>query len=421
MAFTQQPSIISEIMKLILDHTTDGIFVIGNDGSILDANIALLNMLGWELEQLTDPMPAFIVNMTEEQHKALLDGLKKGRKYPYEIVKRKHKDGTLLDVLASYWPINKGDILAIGMYKDFTEQMDIHRKLEESERIYRTLVEHLPEAIIMQKNGKIKLINTATLSFFGAEKPEDVIGRSIWDFLSSENKQYIQRIIDTVYDQSDTGQLSIAVDKLQRHDGEQIYAEIKIIPVGSGAEPDIQIVFQDITAEKHYESQLEQLAYHDPLTGLKNRRIFKDVVTLTIESAQYLNENAIMYIDIDKFKHINDTYGHDVGDQLLLQFAERLQSCVRHGDVVSRIGGDEFLILLNNIHNKQDIIDISERILDLTQHNYNIEAHTLSITASIGITDFSGEDIDYRSLIQRADKALYEAKEQRNRFVFYTT
>lgn len=154
MKITEQPMIMNEMMKLILEHTTDGIFAIAYSGAIIDANTALLNMLGWELHELKDNMPVFIENMTKAEHKQLLDGLKNGKRYPYEVVKRRQKDGSLLDILASYWPINKGEVLAIGMYKDFTQQMKIHRMLKRNERIYRTLLSIYPKPLSFRKTTK---------------------------------------------------------------------------------------------------------------------------------------------------------------------------------------------------------------------------------------------------------------------------
>lgn len=255
----------------------------------------------------------------------------------------------------------------------------------------------------------------------GAETAEQVIGRSFWDFISSENEQHIRTAIASTYDQSDTGQSSLVVDKLHRPGGQDIYAEINIIPIGHKEEPNIQVVFRDITIKKNYESKLEHLAFHDPLTGLKNRRIFKDIVTETIETADDLHCNALLYIDLDKFKHVNDTYGHHVGDQMLKQFAKRLVSCVRQNDVVCRVGGDEFLILLKDIHDKQTIVDIVERILQASQKSYEIGQYALQVTASVGISEFTNDSNDFRSLLQRADQALYKAKEHRNHYMFYSS
>ncbi len=258
------------------------------------------------------------------------------------------------------------------------------------------------------------------VKLFGRKKLDEIIDYSIWDFLSSERKEEIQSIIETVYDGNRLKEPETLVDKFYRNDGKEIYAEVKVIPIGSKEKPDIQIVFRDVTEKKRYESQLEHLAYHDPLTGLKNRRIFAEIVAESIELAKKdQGKIAIMYIDIDKFKSINDTHGHDVGDQLLQQFAERLKSSVRKHDVLCRVGGDEFLVLLKDINEEKEIVDIAERMLSIFQETYEIHDLSLHVTSSIGITVFLEDELDYKTLIYRADQALYQAKEKRNQYMFY--
>ncbi|QGS67893.1 PAS domain S-box protein [Oceanobacillus sp. 143] len=221
--------------------------------------------------------------MTIEEHQELLYQLSEGQDFPYTIMKRKHKDGKILDILASYRAINNKEVLAVGMYKDFTEQMYIQRKLMESEHCYRMLVEYLPETIIKQRDGRIDFVNSSGVQLFGRKQREDIIGYSIWDFVSSKRSEEIKNIIDTVYNHSDWSNPKIIVDKLIRDDGKEIFTEIKIIPIGSKEEPDIQIVIRDVTEKKRYESRLEYLAYHDPLTGLKNRRIFTKFLQIQLK------------------------------------------------------------------------------------------------------------------------------------------
>ncbi|MEH7523068.1 sensor domain-containing diguanylate cyclase [Bacillus sp. JJ1503] len=415
-----QPLMTDNILDLIWSNSTDAIFVLNYDGSVIDANPAFQNMLGWNTEELNGiAFPPFIANMTKEEHQALISQLKDGQNFPYMIVKRRDKDGAMLDILASYWSVNNKRILAIGMYKNFTEQMEIQKKLEESEYCYRTLVEYLPDAIVKQCNNKIRFVNSSGMEFFGVNKLEDILGYSIWDFVTSEGKGKIQKLFDDVYDNNIRNSPKAIVDHFVRQDGKEIWAEVKVIPIGRRDQPDIQIVFRDVTEKKRYESQLEYLAYHDPLTGLKNRRIFTEIVTESIESAKIAKEKiAIMYIDIDKFKSINDTYGHDVGDQLLQEFAKRLKSCVREFDVLCRVGGDEFLVLLKGIKEVMEIVNVAENMILAFQEPYKMIGSKLHVTSSIGIAVFPENGRDCQTLIYRADKALYRSKEKRNQYMF---
>src|SRR5699024_2531242 len=120
---------------------------------------------------------------------AFLQTLKDGENFPFEIVERKHKDGTELTILASYHVLNQDDVLAIAMYKDFTEQMNIQKQLQESEYNYRMLIENLPEAIIKIKEGKLNLVNSSAVTVFLEDDQEAIVGRSIWDFISREHQE----------------------------------------------------------------------------------------------------------------------------------------------------------------------------------------------------------------------------------------
>ena len=178
-----QPIVIDTVLDLIWNNTTDAIFALDHHGSVIDANPTFGTIIGWEMEELNSiAFPPFIVNMKKEEHQTLLSQLKSGQNFPYEIVKRRHKDGALLDILASYWSVNNERILAIGMYKDFTEQMLIQRKLEESEYCYRTLVEYLPEAIVKQRNDKIEFASSSAVKLFGRKKLDEIIDYSISGF-----------------------------------------------------------------------------------------------------------------------------------------------------------------------------------------------------------------------------------------------
>ncbi|MFC3883850.1 diguanylate cyclase domain-containing protein [Bacillus songklensis] len=183
------------------------------------------------------------------------------------------------------------------------------------------------------------------------------------------------------------------------------------------------VVSREITERKMYEEKLTHMAYHDALTGLPNRRLFKERLKQSIKEAErYRRKMAVMYMDMDmdNFKDINDTLGHDVGDELLEQFSKRIQSCLRESDTFARQGGDEFTILLPNIQGEEEDLQIAERILTSLQEPWNLGEYSFQTTSSIGIAFYPKDGITKNELMKYADIALYEAKKNgRNNFKTY--
>ena len=193
-------------------------------------------------------------------------------------------------------------------------------------------------------------------------------------------------------------------------------------------------IMQDITERKQAEAQIYNLAYFDSLTGLPNRLLFKEHLAHALNHAiRTKRVAAILFLDLDRFKYINDTLGHSIGDKLLQGVAERLLICVRRSDTVgrdeggdlnssvARLGGDEFTVLLNDITNVQDAARVSQRIISAVSQPFNLDSHEVTVTTSIGISLFPNDGNDIVTLIKNADTAMYYAKDLgRNNFQFYT-
>lgn len=418
----EETSIVDEeVFQLIWENTNDAIFLIGQDGEILHANPTFTDILGWTIDDIRGVTPPpFFVDMTPEQHEVFKNTLKNGQNINYCITKRKSKDGEILDILATYRAINKGEILAVGMYKDFTEQIEIQRKLEASEDCYRNLVEFLPDAVIVHNKHHIVFANPAGVNFLGQENLSSLVGRSIWKYIYSDNKERIKQSLVEVSEKNKLFKPTPNVEKILRFDYKVFYVEITSIPIEFNGESVMQILFRDVSDKKKYEMQLEKLAYHDPLTGLKNRRSFNDILEKTIESTRFTGEqHALMYLDLDKFKEVNDTLGHEMGDELLKHFAARLANNLRENSVICRIGGDEFLILIQSVSKLESVTRIVQRLYKVLQQPYHITEHIIEITASIGVSIFPQDGNNGKTLIKQADKALYEAKKVRNEINFY--
>jgi diguanylate cyclase (GGDEF)-like protein/PAS domain S-box-containing protein len=411
-----------EAFELIWENTNDAIFLISQSGAILHANPTFTDILGWTIEEIQgQTLPPSLHNMTKEQHDAFLNKLREGENVNYSLTKRRCKDGEILDILATYRPINKGEILAVGMYKDFTEQMEIQRKLEESEVCYRNLVEFLPDAVIVQNKHHIVFVNPAGVELLGLEDSNYMIGRSIWEFIDSENKEGVEYKLIEMNEKNDGAKPEPIEERLIRWDNKEFFVEITAIPMVFNGESVMQILIKDITDRKKIETELENLAFYDSLTGLRNRRSFHDVLELSLETANKKGEQlALLFMDLDKFKEVNDSLGHEIGDELLKQFSNRLINNVRGNSVLGRIGGDEFLILLKDIKSYQNVDNIAKRLYKALQQPYQIKGHYINTTASIGISIYPKDGTSGKRLIKYADQALYAAKETRNQLKFYS-
>lgn len=165
-----------------------------------------------------------------------------------------------------------------------------------------------------------------------------------------------------------------------------------------------------MTDRKKHEKQLEYLSFHDTLTGLPNRRLFSEHINHSLKAtAKEYKGLALMFLDLDRFKQINDRFGHDAGDELLRQFSNRVKACIRNEDVLVRMGGYEFVILLPTLTNEVQVIAMAERILKMLQDPLEIHGNTLIITSSIGIALYEEGDNETK-LLKKADIALYHAK-----------
>jgi diguanylate cyclase (GGDEF)-like protein len=184
---------------------------------------------------------------------------------------------------------------------------------------------------------------------------------------------------------------------------------------------ELVLIYSDVTKEKQIEEKLHQLAHFDALTALPNRTLFNDRLQQSLATAKrdktFL---ALMFLDLDKFKPVNDNYGHDVGDLLLKEVAKRLRDCVRESDTVSRIGGDEFVILFPVIEATQDAIVVAEKILYALNQPFELADHRISISGSIGIAVYPEHGSDEKLLSKNADIAMYYAKNAgRNNAMIY--
>lgn len=415
MAFQSEAFVDRDLLQLIWNNTNDAIFTIGYDGRILSTNPAFLNIQGWKKEDFQDRnMFSLFMNTSTKEHQHLLNTFKNGNHIPYYVTKRVRNDGKVLDILASYRSVNKEEILAVGMYKDFTAQMEIQRKLQASQYCYRNLVEFIPDAIFVETNGEIVFTNKPGIQIIGANSESEVLGQSLWHFILAEDPKIFKEKVVKSMKTGDT-----IIEKFKRLDGKILWAEITVMGILFEGDFVNQIMLRDITAKKNYEAKLKYLAFHDSLTGLSNRRYFTEQFNQAIEQAKKEEKMlGVMYIDLDKFKSINDSLGHEVGDQLLIQFANRLKENVREGDILCRMGGDEFLIL-TKINDKKTLVEIATRLHSAFQEPYILNDRENTITSSIGIAIYPEDGTDVKTLITRSDKALYIAKDQRNAYQFY--
>jgi diguanylate cyclase (GGDEF)-like protein/PAS domain S-box-containing protein len=310
--------------------------------------------------------------------------------------------------------------------------------LKESEERYRLLVELSPESIAVYSEGKLKYINTTGALLLGAASPKELIGQPIQDFLHSDAQQLREGLARLVEVNGNQAALTYS-GKLVKLDGQVIDVEVTGIRVTYLGKRAIQVIIRDITerlqaqeallrAKVAEEAKLEleteialrleveqQLLYnslHDGLTGLPNRTLFMHRLeqALEVSKRQENYKFAVLFLDLDRFKVINDSLGHLLGDQCLCKMAKRLKACLRATDTVARVGGDEFAILLTGLLDASNAFKIANQIQQILSLPFHLNGHEVSTTASIGIA-LSAIDYDRpEDLLRDADTAMYHAK-----------
>jgi len=292
-------------------------------------------------------------------------------------------------------------------------------RLRQTEERYRQLVELSPDAIFILTEGKVVFANGACARLFGAAAAEELIGKDTFELIHAgghDSGQHRHRI-------AEIGQSKSPIEmQIVRLDGAAVDVEVTAGPHVYEGKPAMQVVLRDITERKKSAERLTYLAQYDTLTGLPNRNLFHDRLSLAVAKAKRSGQMlALMFMDLDRFKEINDTLGHATGDKVLQAAAALLRKSLREVDTVARLGGDEFTIILENIADAGHVTAIAEKIRQALAGPIITEGgHDVFITGSIGITLYPRDADNIDALLQAADVAMYQAKEEgRNTYAFY--
>jgi diguanylate cyclase (GGDEF)-like protein len=303
----------------------------------------------------------------------------------------------------------------------------VGEELRRSESKNRTLIDAIPD--LMLQIGRDGVIQDYKLpkSLQSLWSPPGPRGKNIDDaFAANSRERPISKHVATAIE---TGEMQVCEHQV-KSGRTSTYYEARIV---AGEDDDAIVIVRDITEKKNAEEQILHLAYHDTLTGLLNRNSFKEHLNQALAGARRYNRHvAVILFDLDRFKRINDTFGHSTGDQLLQGVADRLMSCTRKSDLsarsspdsprimAGRLGGDEFLTLLPEIESVQDAGKVARRILDAICQPFLVAGHEIFITPSIGISVYPHDGEDADTLLKNADAAMYHAKDQgKNNIQYY--
>lgn len=300
-----------------------------------------------------------------------------------------------------------------GSHTDVTQQKAFELAQREASTVFESSYEGL---MIVNADGLIAKVNPAFVRITGYV-PEEVIGKSPRVLSSGRQDAEFYRQMWEAIGKQDFWQGEI----WNRRKSGEIYAELLSISVvrnSMGAIEHYVAVFSDISRLKAHEAELDRIAHYDPLTGVPNRRLLADrMVQAIARTSRSGTSLAVCYLDLDGFKQVNDQYGHQAGDQLLLGVAEHLKRILRADDTLARLGGDEFVLLLADIASPEECSVILERVLAATGSAVVIEGHAISTSASIGVSLYPQDHVDADTLLRHADQAMYLAKNAgKNRF-----
>lgn len=417
-----------EKYRQIFDLGADAIFLIDNEtGQIQDVNRIASEMYGFTREELLLLRNVDLSAQPHETRKATQTGIT-------NIPVRYHrkKDGTIFPVEITASHISyKGRPAHIAAIRDISERIKAEQALMESEAKFRSLVEQSPDGIIIvDEEGMVVEWNRGQELLSGLKR-EEVLGLPIWEIqyrllplemrpvgFTERVKEYTRQTLETGLG----GGLNLPRETaILRPDGSRCDAEVVMYTYKTDLGYRVGSIARDITERKQVEKRLEHMAMHDSLTGLPNRQLFQDRLSFAIERARREERSmlAVMLLDLDNFKEVNDTYGHAYGDHLLRLVAERLRNCLRKSDTAARMGGDEFTLINEDMSDSHACELVAQKVLSAISEPMQIEGHTFTISASIGISLYLTDSDDATTLLRKADIAMYQAKRTRNCYRFY--
>jgi diguanylate cyclase (GGDEF)-like protein/PAS domain S-box-containing protein len=297
------------------------------------------------------------------------------------------------------------------------------QQLKDGENKFKDLVELLPEIVIeLDKDKKITFANTIFFETLGYTKKDIEKGIYAKDVFDPVDLEKAEERMDRIMQGKNLRNTEYLIIK---KDGTTfpalVSSRVKIDDKGNIN--GVRSILTDNTERKKMQDAIEKLAYNDPLTNLPNRILFNDRLKIAMASAARHNKKfAFIVIDLDKFKEINDKYGHKTGDELLVFVGSRIESMLRKNDTIARFGGDEFILLLTEINDKEDAAIVAEKILGTFREQFILGGYKLSIGISMGISFYPDDGIDSDTLFRKADAALYQVKESgRNNYKYFTS
>ncbi|MFZ5527365.1 MAG: bifunctional diguanylate cyclase/phosphodiesterase [Pseudomonadota bacterium] len=439
-------------LSKVMDSTIDAILTVDPRGTVLSANHAAQAIFNGEASLDTELCPCPIAQLIPAP-KSCPPGADMPRYLQaqglgvMDVSRRlqgQRRDGETFPLELSVSPmVLDGQTQYVMVLRDLTEQhaaeqaaLAAQRQLDEVDEMRRVIVHHAPYAIlVLNRQGIVQAINPAGETLLGVSAQE-LVGRSsterFFDHDQVRDRAHLlgMRLNREIKDLEVLAHLardSAGVPKewaLQRPDGQQIMAELSVTALRDerGRMTGFLAMAQDITARTEAEQQLQHQAQHDALTGLPNRNMLQEQLKNAVLHAERQQQPlALMFLDLDRFKKINDTLGHHIGDNVILEVGRRLRTAMRTSDIVARLGGDEFVVLLPQISQMDDGVVVAHKVLELFSEPLRVGPHELRLTPSIGLVVYPTHGTDAATLMRHADLAMYQAKNHgRNRVQVYT-
>lgn len=412
--------------KLILDSAGEGVLGLDIQGNHTFINLAAAKMLGYEVDELIGKHSHAIWHYKKPDgspypneecpiHKALKDGAI--HRIDNEVFWK--KDGTNFPVEYTSTPIQEeGKVVGtVIVFNDVTERKQAEEKIKQIAKEWQSTFDSITDLVSIQdRNFKLARVNKAYADAF-QKKPEDLAGRHCYVVVHKTSCP----VDNCPHEKALKTKASTTSEIFEPILG--VHLEISCSPIfNEHGEMDGTIhIAKNITERKQMQTKLEEMATHDYLTGLPNRVLLIDRFTIASALARRNKARlAVMSLDLDKFKPINDTLGHEAGDQVLKVFSARLSGIIRASDTIARVGGDEFMLLMLETKRREDATAIAQKILDSCTEPLSIDGHRLHLSTSIGIAIYPEDGEDMETLTKKSDAAMYYSKGHgRNQFKFF--